>query len=190
MLKIWDHVVSARKVKFFSEPMNKFVAIVLQAELWAELDKLSVQICYHCSILILVMDQCDQVWQFSGFCAFFLPIYLLWLFLFFFLGGGTFSANFLFTGGNFFLRAYLLLVATLLSIGLFFIPTICNKCYERFTGLYLHVCKTGLFLKLIIALRLVKFNALMLVFTFNYQILEQKSLFILKYITLVATNDN
>ena len=70
-----------------------------------------------------------------------------------------------------------------------FFLTYCNQCYKHFTGLYLQVCKTGLFLKSIIASHVVKFNMLMLVFAFNDQVLQQKSMKILNQVTLVATND-
>ena len=56
--------------------------------------------------------------------------------------------------------------------------TTCHQCYEHFRGLYFQVCKNRpicLFLKSITPPRVVKFNMLMLVFTFKYQVLLQKS---------------
>ena len=53
-----------------------------------------------------------------------------------------------------------------------------SQCYKSFTGLYLEVCKTGLFLKSIIASRFVKFNMLMPVIAFEYKFFQQKSMII------------
>ena len=55
----------------------------------------------------------------------------------------------------------------------------CNQCYKRFTDMYFSI----------ITPCAVKFNMMILVFTFKNQVLQQKSMIILKYTTLVATND-